>query len=92
MYFIRAFNTSTMETVFSQIPVIIPAIFVAICAVLVFVFGFKKPNPLPEFDKKLNLSESTKRSKKDKVRFIQYANHLNCIYMYTYTHAEYTKW
>lgn len=58
-----------METVdLSQIGLIIPAIAVAIFAVLVFVFGFKKPNPLPEFDKNLDLSESTKRAKKDKVR------------------------
>lgn len=61
-----------METAFdiSQISLIIPAIVVSIFAVLVFVFGFKKPNPLPEFDKTLNLLESSTKRKKEKVCII----------------------
>lgn len=59
-----------METTFdlSQLSLIIPALAVSIFAVLVFVFGFKKPNPLPEFDKNINLTESIPKRKKEKVR------------------------
>lgn len=70
-----------METAFdiSQISLIIPAIVVSIFAVLVFVFGFKKPNPLPEFDKTLNLLESSTKRKKEKVCIF------NQTYVITYT-------
>lgn len=57
-----------METTFdfSQLSLIIPAFAVSIFAVLVFVFGFKKPNQLPEFDKNINLTESVTKRKKEK--------------------------
>lgn len=62
-----------METVFdiNQIGLIIPVIFVSVFAVLVFVFGFKKTNPLPDINKDL-LTETNKR-KKDKVSYEIYA-------------------
>lgn len=57
-----------METVFdiNQIGLIVPALFVSVFAVLVFVFGFKKTNPVPDIINKDLLTETYKR-KKDKV-------------------------
>lgn len=57
-----------METVFdlNQIGLIVPALLVSVFAVLVFVFGFRKTDPLPDTLNRDLLTETNTKRKKDK--------------------------